>query len=159
MKGLRGLWSLGGLRGLKGLWDIWGLFKRFNKFNGFKRLGILVCRCWRRFVTGVCIWFSKVIKDCIRNFRFVTGVIGFNKFSSTTVETVGYGECRNVWNCKILEQNPLLYSLFLIPYLLFKHPLPRLKPWAMLNVVKLKLNNVVTESTSLFFIFNSLFVI
>jgi len=37
----------------------------------------------------------------------------------------------------LLEQIPL-------PYLLFKHPLPRLKPWAMVNVVKLKLNNVVT---------------
>jgi hypothetical protein len=59
----------------------------------------------------------------------------------------------------MLEQIPLPYSLFLIPFLLFKQPLPRLKPWAMVNVVKLKLQNVGTESSSLFFIFNSLFVI
>ena len=35
----------------------------------------------------------------------------------------------------MLELIPLPYSLFLIPYLLLKHPLPRLKPWAMVNVV------------------------
>jgi hypothetical protein len=39
----------------------------------------------------------------------------------------------------LLEQNPLPYSLFLIPYLLFKHPLPRLKPCAMVNVVKIEI--------------------
>ena len=33
------------------------------------------------------------------------------------VETVGYGKYRNVGYCKTLEQNPLPYSLFLIPYL------------------------------------------
>ena len=27
--------------------------------------------------------------------------------------------------------------LFLVPYLLFKPPLPRLKPWAMVNVEKI----------------------
>jgi hypothetical protein len=43
----------------------------------------------------------------------------FNAFSPT-VETVGYGKCRNVGNCKMLEQIPLPYSLLLIPYLLFK---------------------------------------
>jgi len=55
----------------------------------------MLVRYWRRFGTGVCIRFSNVIKASIRNFRFATGVIGFNKFSSPTVETVGYRKCNN----------------------------------------------------------------
>jgi hypothetical protein len=42
------------------------------------------------------------------------------KFSSPTVETLGYDNFRNVRNCKMSERIPLPCSLFLFPYWLFK---------------------------------------
>ena len=60
------------------------------------------------------------------------------EFSSADVvfsPNIKEGKDFSGWNWKMLELIPLPYSLFLIPYLLLKHPLPRLKPWAMVNVV------------------------
>ena len=72
-------------------------------------------------------WFCGVLSIEIVKYGFLP----------PTVETVGYDKYRKNWNCKMSEQMLLPYLLFLIYYFIL--PLPRLKPWAMLNIVRIEI--------------------